>query len=125
MNVTFLSDSPLNTTVIDLVGGVHLYNITTKYEYGSPKIRTTTTIRGPHDEVVAVWERAHHRDQDRITYRGKMHTLADWLPRKSALSRCVCARLVLIQFQARCALRLALAVSVKVANARTDVLYVP
>ena len=89
MNVTFLSDSPLNTTAVDLIAGVHLYDIETKYEFGSPTLRSTTTIRDRQKHVVAVWERAHHRDLDRITYHGKMHTLAGWLPKKNVLSRCV------------------------------------
>ena len=89
MDVTFLSNSPLNSTVVDLEGGGHLYDITTKHETESPELRSTTTISRPKGEVVAVWERAYHRDQDRVTYHGKMHTLAGWLPKKSVLSKCV------------------------------------
>ena len=93
MNVTFLSDNPLNSTVVNLTTGVHLYDVATQYTFNSPKLRSTTTIRGPQKEVVAVWERAHNRDMDRITYHARMHTLADWLPRKSPLSRYVAALL--------------------------------
>ena len=91
MNVTFLSDNPMNSAVVDLAGGGHLYNITTEHteSSGSPDVRSTTTVSDPAGAVVAVWERTHTRERDRITFRDKMHVLGDWLPKKSPLSKCV------------------------------------
>lgn len=89
MNVTFLSDSPLNSTVVDLKGGGHLYDISTEFDFKSSTMRCRTTMHNLDGEVVGLWERAHQRDKDRIAYHDKMHMLADWLPKKSVLSRCV------------------------------------
>ena len=89
MNVTFLSDSPLNSTVVDLNGGGHLYNISTEFDFKSSTTRCRTTMNNLDGEVVGLWERAYQRDKDRITYHDKMHMLSDWLPKKSVLSRCV------------------------------------
>nr|VWP02426.1 CAP59 [Ganoderma boninense] len=87
MNVTFLSDSPLNSTVVDLNGGGHLYDISTEYDFESSTTRCRTTMHNLDGDVVGLWERAYQRDEDRITYHDKMHMLADWLPKKSVLSR--------------------------------------
>ena len=89
MNVTFLSDSPLNSTVVDLKGGGHLYDISTEFDFKSSTMRCRTTMHNLDGDVVGLWERSHQRDKDRITYHDKMHMLADWLPKKSVLSRCV------------------------------------
>ena len=91
MNVTFLpvSDSAMNSAVVDLAGGGHLYDIVTEYTASStsPDVRTTTTMRDPGGTVVAVWERTHTRERDRITFHDKMHILGDWLPKKSPVSK--------------------------------------
>lgn len=87
MTVTFISDSPLNSTVVDLQGDGHLYDIKTKCLPNSPSYKSITTVYDRFGGVVAVWERAHRQEQDRITYHDKMHTLADWLPKKNVFSK--------------------------------------
>ena len=89
MNVTFLSADPLNSALVDLAGGGHLYDIATECHYASRDVRSTTTVRDPAGTLVAVWERAHRRERDRITFHDKMHVVSDWLPKKSPISKCV------------------------------------
>ncbi|PIL29080.1 hypothetical protein GSI_09128 [Ganoderma sinense ZZ0214-1] len=85
----FVSAHPLNSTVVDLNGGGHLYDISTEYDFKSSTTRCRTTMHNLDGDVVGLWERAYQRDKDRITYpyHNKMHMLADWLPKKSVLSR--------------------------------------
>ncbi|TBU63548.1 hypothetical protein BD310DRAFT_916632 [Dichomitus squalens] len=87
MNVTFLTDSPLNSTVVDLNGGGHLYDISTEFDAKSRTVRYRTTLRNLDGRVVGLWENAYQQGQDRIVYHDKMHMLSDWLPKKSVLSR--------------------------------------
>ena len=87
MNVTFLTDSPLNSTVVDLSSGRHLYDISTEFDTESTTIRYRTTLRHLDGQVLGLWEHAYQRDNDRIVYHDKMHMLSDWLPKKSVLSR--------------------------------------
>ena len=88
MNVTFLTDSPLNSTVIDLSSGRHLYDISTEFDTESTTIRYRTTLRHLDGQVLGLWEHAYQRDKDRIVYHDKMHMLSDWLPKKNVFSKC-------------------------------------
>ena len=87
MNATFLADDPMNSTLVDLAGGGHLYDITTEHQQASKAVRSTTTIRNPSGKVVAVWERTYRRMQDRIMFHNSMHVLGEWLPKKSPISK--------------------------------------
>ncbi|KAI0698958.1 hypothetical protein C8T65DRAFT_742727 [Cerioporus squamosus] len=89
MDIIFLSDDPVNSKVIEPKGDKHVYDISTVRTPESRGIYSTTTVRRPSGEVgVGQWEwSAHNREQDRITYLGVVHTLAEWLPKERGLSR--------------------------------------
>ncbi|KAI0752730.1 hypothetical protein C8Q80DRAFT_1147926 [Daedaleopsis nitida] len=85
MNVSFARNDPLNSDVVDGATGRVLFEVSTPWKLGT----STTTIRDARRDVIAQYERRW--GHDRVTYHGETRRVADWLPKKGFLSRCVVA----------------------------------
>ncbi|RPD61650.1 hypothetical protein L226DRAFT_534154 [Lentinus tigrinus ALCF2SS1-7] len=80
LNVSFTSDDPLNSTVVDDSTGQTLYYISTPFRFGTQ----VTTVRDAGKNVVATYE--HRWGKDRVTFHGETTYVSQWLPKKSWLS---------------------------------------
>ncbi|KAI0698950.1 hypothetical protein C8T65DRAFT_307599 [Cerioporus squamosus] len=80
LNVSFTSDDPLNSAVVNDSTGQTLYQMSTPFKFGTQ----ITTIRDADKNVVATYE--HRWGKDRITFHGETRLVSQWLPKKSWLS---------------------------------------
>ena len=84
LNVSFASDDPLNSAVVNDATGETLFHISTPFRFGTQ----VTTLRDAGKRVVvATYE--HRWGKDRVTFRGETRYVAQWLPKKSWLSKFV------------------------------------
>ncbi|KAI0705365.1 hypothetical protein C8Q76DRAFT_165140 [Earliella scabrosa] len=82
MNISFESNDPFNSPVVDAVTGKLLLEVTTRHKFG----RRTTTVCNAQKRVVAKYEHRWGFGKDRVTYHDHTKRLSDWLPKKGGRS---------------------------------------
>ncbi|KAI0752714.1 hypothetical protein C8Q80DRAFT_1147798 [Daedaleopsis nitida] len=80
MNVSFATNDPFNSIVVNEATGELLFEVSTPFNLG----KRTTTIRDAHRKVVAEYQRRW--GHDRVTYHGETRQLSEWLPKKGRWS---------------------------------------
>lgn len=79
MNLKFLTNDPLNTSVSDSANGNVLYSIKTPYRFVAKR---TTTIADAQGETIAVFQRRWGIGANRITFAGETKPASQWLENK-------------------------------------------
>ncbi|KAI0643139.1 hypothetical protein C8Q79DRAFT_981791 [Trametes meyenii] len=76
MDVLFLSNHPLESTVVDAATGEVVYTINTPFNLGS----RTTTVRDAHGKHIAELN-LRSFGHDRVQLYGETRNVSEWLPR--------------------------------------------